>query len=107
MSRGIGAADHRADRGADHDVGDDPMGNQGPDDADMGKPARRAAAQCQSDYRPPDAAKAHLVAAVRAVLAAPDQNIQHLISPGSARLSATVRPRQNVAQGWFMPRSRW
>jgi hypothetical protein len=40
------------------------MGNQGPDDADMGESARGAAAQRQPDHRPPDAAEPHLVAAV-------------------------------------------
>ncbi len=52
MSGGIGAADHGADRGSDHDVGDDSVGHQRPDDADMGKAARGAAAQRQSDHRP-------------------------------------------------------
>ncbi len=33
---GIGAADHRADRGADHDTGNDAMGQQGPENSDMG-----------------------------------------------------------------------
>ena len=64
LPRGVGAANHRADRGADHDVGDDAMGNQRPDDADMGKSARGAAAERQPDYRPPDAAEPHLVTAV-------------------------------------------
>ena len=77
MARRIGAADHRADRGADHDIGNDAMGNQGTDNADMGKSARRAAAQRQPDHRPPDAAEPDLVGAVSAALAASDQNIQH------------------------------
>ena len=77
LSRGIGAADHSSDRGADHHIGDDAVGNQCPDDADMGKSARGAAAQHQPDHRPPDAAEADLVAAVRCVLAAADQIIQH------------------------------
>jgi len=64
MPCGIGAANHRADRGADHDIGNNAMGNQGPDDADMGKSARGAAAQCQPDHRPPDTTQAYLVAAV-------------------------------------------
>ena len=77
LSRGIGAADHGPDRGADHHIGDDAVGNQCPDNADMGKSARGAAAQRQSDHRPPGAAEADLVAAVRGVLAAADQIIQH------------------------------
>ncbi len=32
----IGAADHRADRGADHDTGNDAVGQQGPENTDMG-----------------------------------------------------------------------
>ena len=60
---GIGAADHRADRGADHDIGNDAVGDQGPEDADMGKSARGAAAQRQPDHRPPDAAQPDLVGA--------------------------------------------
>ena len=78
MAGGIGAADHGADRGADHDIGHDAVGDQRPDDADMGETARGAAAQRQPDHRPPDAAEPYFVAAVRAVLAAPDQTIQHL-----------------------------
>jgi len=58
------------------------MGDQGADNADMGESARCAAAQRQPDHRPPDAAETHLVAAVSAVLAASDQNFQHLVSPG-------------------------
>src|SRR5207302_6965575 len=42
MAGGIGAAHHRADRGADHDIGDDAVGDQRPDDADMGETARGA-----------------------------------------------------------------
>ena len=81
MARRIGAADHRADRGSDHDIGHDTMGDQRPDDADMGKSARRAAAECQPDHRPPDAAQPHLVTAIGAVLATPDPTIQHRTSP--------------------------
>ncbi len=58
------------------------MGDQCPDDADMGEPAGGAAAQCEPDYWPPDTPETHLVATVLAVLAAPDQYIQHLITPG-------------------------
>src|SRR6202022_2065928 len=107
MSGRIGAADHRADRGADHHIGDDAMGNQRPDDAYVGKPARGAAAQRQPDHRPPDAAKSYLVAVINAVFAPADQNIQHLTSPGGTTLLATARPHQNVPQAWFMPRSGW
>ena len=77
MPRGIGAADHGPDRGADHDIGVDAVGNQGPDNADMGKSARGAAAQHQPDHWPPDAAQPDLVAAVGAVLTAADQVFQH------------------------------
>src|SRR5450631_2898142 len=106
MPRGIGAANDRADRGADHDVGHDTVGNQGPDDADMGESARCAAAQREPDDWPPDAPETHLVAVVLAVLAAPDQYIQHLITPGSTRLCTTARSRQIVPQAWFMPQRR-
>ena len=64
MARRIGAADHRADRGADHDIGHDAVRDQRPDDADMGKSARGAAAERQPDHRPPDAAEPYLVAAI-------------------------------------------
>jgi hypothetical protein len=57
------------------------MGDQRPDDADMGKSARRAAAECQPDHRPPDAAQPHPVTAIGAVLATPDPTIQHRTSP--------------------------
>ena len=97
MARRIGAADHRADRGADHDIGHDAVGNQRPDDADMGKSARRAAAERKPDHRPPDAAEPHLVAAVGAVLAAPDQILQHLnYLLGRASLFAPRRACQNL-----------
>jgi hypothetical protein len=43
----------------------------------MGKSAGGAATQGESNHRPPNAAETHLVTAIRAVLAAPDQNIQH------------------------------
>ena len=82
MARRISTADHRADRGADHDVGNDAMRKQGPDNTDMGKSACGAAAQGQPDHRPPDAAKTHLVLGFRAVLTSSDQNFQHLVSPG-------------------------
>jgi hypothetical protein len=72
LARRIGAADDRADRRADHDIGDDAMLNQCPDNADMGKSARGAAAQRQPDHRPPGAAKSLSTAAICAVLAAPD-----------------------------------
>ena len=61
------------------------MGNQCPDDADMGQSARGAAAQGKPDHRPPDAAEADLVAPVGAVLATADQVFQHEVSPGTMR----------------------
>src|SRR5476649_623915 len=88
MPRRIGAADHRADRGADHHIGNDAMGNQRPDDADMGKSARGAAAQREANHRPPDAAEPYLVAATRVGLAAPDQIIQHRRSPESTKTNS-------------------
>src|ERR1700694_1066900 len=88
----IGAANHRADRSADHDIGDDAMGNQRPHDPDMGKSTRGAAAQRQPDHRPPDAAKPYLVAAVRAVLTASDQNIQHRYLLGAEGYSLLLDP---------------
>ncbi len=72
------------------------MGNQRPDNADMGKSARGAAAQRQPDHRPPDAAKTHLVAAVRAVLAASDQNFQHLVPPGSEAIRCGLAPPECI-----------
>src|SRR6185437_433958 len=127
MTRRIGAADHRADRGADHDVGHDAARHQRLDDADMGKAARGAAAERQPDHRPPDAAKPDLVGSV---LAAPEQILQHLLSPsrstnarriagylstwygyrGAYRpsLVAPSRAGHNLArvwfEAWFMPR---
>ncbi len=46
---GVAAADQRAHRGADDDVGLDAVGLQRPHHADMGKAARRAAAEHKSD----------------------------------------------------------
>ena len=51
---GIAAADHGADRGADDDVGHDAVRDQGAHDADMGKAARGAAAERQTDGRSRD-----------------------------------------------------
>ncbi len=56
VAGGICAADNAADRRPDHHVGDDAMGNQRPEDADMGKSARGAAAQREANHRPPDCA---------------------------------------------------
>ena len=92
MAGGIGAADHGADRGADDDIRHDAMGQQGPDDADMGEAARRAAAQRQSDHRLADRAKADLVAAFSAALAASNQHIQH------CTLQGVVPPGQETSQ---------
>src|SRR6202140_521390 len=107
MPRGIGAANDRADRGADHHIGDDAVGDQCPDDADMGKPAGGTAAQSEADHRPPDTPETHFFATILAVLAAPDQYIQHLTTPGSTRLCTKARSRQIVPQAWFMPQCRW
>src|SRR6202163_4710510 len=107
MPCGIGAANDRADRGPDHHVGDDAVGDQCPDDADMGKSAGGATAQREADHRPPDTPETPLVATVLAVLAAPDQYIQHLTTPGSTRLCTKARSRQIVPQAWFMPQCRW
>src|SRR5882724_2235894 len=95
MPRGIGAADY---------IGDDAVRDQRPDNADMGKSTGSAATQGEPDHRPPDAAETYLVTAIRAVLAAPDQNIQHRRSPESTRLCTKAWSRQNVPQAWFMPR---
>ena len=51
---GVAAADQGADRGADNDVGLDPMLEQGVDHADMGEAARRPAAKNKTDLRPAD-----------------------------------------------------
>src|SRR5262249_21388608 len=48
---GVTAADQCAHRGADDDVGFDAVCHQGAHDADMGKTARRAAAEHESDRR--------------------------------------------------------
>ena len=95
MSGGIGAADHGADRRSHHDIGNDAVGHQRPDDADMGKAACGAAAQRQPDHRPADTAQPHLVAAVGAILAAAHPAIQHQYSPAAFRIFAAARPRQN------------
>ena len=52
---GVAAADHRADRGADDDVRLDAVREQRADHADMGKAARRAAAERKPDGRALDA----------------------------------------------------
>ena len=49
---GIAAADQRAHRGADDDVGRNPVRLQRAHDADMGETARRAAAEHEPDRRP-------------------------------------------------------
>ena len=95
MSGGIGAADHGADRRSHHDVGNDSMGHQRPDDADMGKAARGAAAQRQPDHRPANAAEPYLVLGIGALLAAAHPAIQHANSPAASTISAAARPRQN------------
>src|SRR5665213_1717062 len=78
MSGRIGAADHRADRGADRHIGHDAARHQCLDDADMGETAGGATAERQPDYRPPDAAEPDLGGTV---LAAPEQILQHFSSP--------------------------
>src|SRR6185437_16285284 len=65
MAGSVSAADDGADRGADHDVRHDVVGEQGPQDADMGKAPRRAAAEREADDRPADAAKADFLAGIR------------------------------------------
>jgi hypothetical protein len=49
---GVAAADQGAHRRADDDVGDYALRHQHPQHADMGEPARRAAAEHQPDQRP-------------------------------------------------------
>src|SRR5262249_47433278 len=61
MTGGIGAANDRAKRRADHDVGDDAVIDQGSHDPDMGKAARCPAAQRKPDHRPANAAEADFV----------------------------------------------
>ena len=77
MSGCIGTADHGADRRSDHDIRNDAVGDQRPDDADMGEAARGAAAQRQPDHGTADRAQPHLVATVGALLAATHPTIQH------------------------------
>ena len=45
LARSITTTDHRADRGSRDDIGDDPCACQNPQHADMGPPARGAAAK--------------------------------------------------------------
>src|SRR5438045_2677816 len=92
MARGIGAADHRADRGTDHDVGDNAVRNQRPHDADMGKAACRAAAQCQTDHRAPLGAEANLVVLLE-VRSAVHPTVQHR----KLSLDAIMPRRRDVA----------
>jgi hypothetical protein len=95
MSGRKGPADHGPDRGADDDIGDDAVGNQRLDDADMGKAARRSTTERKSDHRPPAGG---LVADVSVVLASSDPVIQHAKSnllKGAQRLSREGRSRQN------------
>src|SRR5262245_12701043 len=75
MAGDIGAANHGADRGSDHDIRYDAMGKQRAHDADMGKAARRAAAERDADHRPADAAEADFFTIIRVVLISPGQNI--------------------------------
>ena len=77
MSGGIAPPTTAPIEGPDHDIGRDAVRGQSPDDADMGKTARRAAAERQPDHRPPERAKTHLVVAVGAPLAAAHPTIQH------------------------------
>jgi hypothetical protein len=51
MARGVAAAHHSADRGADHHVGCDAVRQQRAEHADMGKAARAAAAEREPDGR--------------------------------------------------------
>jgi hypothetical protein len=105
MPRGIGAANHRADRGADHDIGDDAVCNQGTHDADMGKSAGGTAAQRQTDHRPPNAAKPDLVAGIGALLAAAHPVIQHRKSPSGTNYALQLGPartyhKHGLCRGW-------
>jgi hypothetical protein len=58
-------------------MGDDAVGDQRAQDADMGESARRAAAERKADHRPPDAIQAYGVTTIRLTLAASDQHIEH------------------------------
>src|SRR6185436_8958134 len=92
MAGRIVAPDHRADRGADHHIGNDAVRDQGFDDADMGKSARRAPAQRKAEHRPPDAAEPDLVAPVLAVWVTGNQVFQHLkASPSVMRQASRCR----------------
>src|SRR5271170_6647647 len=53
MTGRVGAANDGANRGADHDIRNDAICDQRPDDADMGKAARRTTAEREPDNRPP------------------------------------------------------
>ena len=104
MSRGIGAADHSPDRGADHHIGDDAVRHQRPDNADVGKSARSAAAQGQPDHRPPGAAEANLVGGYqgrsgRGRSGFPAPKGLH----GCVKLVTAADSCQNALRAWFIP----
>src|SRR6185369_16673320 len=91
----IEAADHGADRGADHDVRYDAIGGQGSEDADMGKAARRATAERQANDRPSHAAKTDLLS-IGAVRAPTLQDIKHRNPPTPGQPSQQSRRRTSA-----------
>src|SRR6516164_9294982 len=92
-------ANHRANRGADHDIGNDAVGAQRPQDADMSEAARRPAAEGDADHWPPDTTQAdfiayflaHLLAVIRLALAASDQYFEHITLPAPSIQTVTLK----------------
>jgi NTE family protein len=70
------AANHASERSTDHDMGLDPVRDQGAENADMREAARSAAAQSEPDHRPLDAVQSYLLA-VRPVLVVASQTLKH------------------------------
>ena len=98
-------ANHRANRGADHDIGNDAVGSQRPQDADMSEAARRPAAEGDADHWPPDTTQAdfiayflaHLLAVIRLALAASDQYFEHINTPGALHPDSDNKGSERVA----------
>ena len=89
LAGGKTGADHRAHRGAGDDVGLEPMRHEGLQDPDMGKAARRPAAECDPDRWPPRGRRGRLgIGLDRAVPIAStaQQSLQHgTFSPNGRR----------------------
>src|SRR6201987_4138572 len=122
MAGRIRSTNHRADRGADHDIGHDALGQKRADHPDMGKATGSPAAERKANHRLSDAAEANLFAGLRPVGVTPDQTFKHrtlqrhFLAPGrgyaakqqltpgptSIRLCMRAKPCQNQPKPWFM-----